>query len=592
LRKLTFAAALALAVAGILGVAAQSAYAFPSRTTQCSSCHDGANVAVTATLASTAGTTATYNVSAAGADAIAVFDGATKVATITGTTGQFSVATGKTYTVFAVAGPGTSDGIGSTTVSPVAATPVDATAPVTTSNAVATYLANAAITLSATDVGSGVAHTYYRLDGGTQVEGTAIAVSAVGAHTLEFWSVDVAGNVETHKTANFVVTAPAPVDTAAPVTVSNAVANYVSMAAITLSATDAGSGVAHTYYRLDGAAQVEGKAIAVSALGAHTLEFWSVDVAGNVETHKTATFTVTAPAPVDVTAPVTTSNAAATYVSNAAITLSATDAGSGVAHTYYRLDGAAQVEGKAIAVSALGAHTLEFWSVDVAGNVETHKTATFTVTAPAPVDVTAPVTTSNAAATYVSNAAITLSATDAGSGVAHTYYRLDGAAQVEGKAIAVSALGAHTLEFWSVDVAGNVETHKTATFTVTAPDSSVTSSLTIGADKLTARKGSRVRLSGLLTPASGDERISIYVMRPGSTEWRLISVREADIEDLRDGDDDDHSIADAVTSGSASAEWNYRYKLKARGTYQFQARFTGDSNSAPVLSEIVSVRVR
>jgi predicted transporter len=276
---------------------ATAAQAFPTRTSACTGCHSGANIPVTATLASTVGTNATYNFSATGADSVAVFDGSTKIFTFLAPTGQFTVAAGKTYTIYAVGGPSTSDGIGSTTVSPVIAPPADTTAPVTSSNAVASYISNATITLSATDAGSGVAATYYKLDGGAQVAGTSISVSALGSHTIEFWSVDVAGNAEVHKTASFTISAPAPVDTTAPVTSSNAVASYISNATITLSATDAGSGVAATYYKLDGGAQVAGTSISVSALGSHTIEFWSVDVAGNAEVHKTASFTISAPAP-------------------------------------------------------------------------------------------------------------------------------------------------------------------------------------------------------------------------------------------------------------------------------------------------------
>ena len=71
-------------------------------------------------LVAPAGTTATYNVTAAGADAIAIFDGGTKLDTIAAASGQFTVATGKTYSIYAVVGPGTSDGLGQATVNPVA----------------------------------------------------------------------------------------------------------------------------------------------------------------------------------------------------------------------------------------------------------------------------------------------------------------------------------------------------------------------------------------------------------------------------------------------------------------------------------------
>ena len=111
----------ALVLFGLTAAFAPVAQATPTKTVPCSGCHGGANVPVEAILSTTVGTTATYNVRAPAADAIAVFSGATKVgSTIIGTSGQFAVPVGKTYTVFAIAGPTTGDGIGSTSVSPVA----------------------------------------------------------------------------------------------------------------------------------------------------------------------------------------------------------------------------------------------------------------------------------------------------------------------------------------------------------------------------------------------------------------------------------------------------------------------------------------
>ncbi|MHB8706938.1 MAG: hypothetical protein ACYC77_10540, partial [Coriobacteriia bacterium] len=150
----------------LLGLAT-TAHGFPSRTTACSGCHSGVNVAVNTALLSTSGTTATYSFSAPAADSVAVFDGATKLFTFNATAGQFAVTTGKTYTLYAVTGPGTGDGIGSTTVSPVAVV-LDTTAPVTTSDAKTTYVSSATVKFTATDVGSGVAATYYKLDGAAQ----------------------------------------------------------------------------------------------------------------------------------------------------------------------------------------------------------------------------------------------------------------------------------------------------------------------------------------------------------------------------------------------------------------------------------------
>lgn len=223
MKKRLLAAVLVLATAGLIAATASTASATPTKTTRCTSCHSSPNVAVTATLASTSGTAATYNLSGPSATAIAVFDGTTKVgSSIIGTSGQVTVPFGKTYTIYAIQGPTNSDGIGSTTVSPVAPVVTDTTAPTTTSNAMATYVSSAAITLTAVDNagGSGVAHTYYILDGAAQAEGLTVSTSLVGSHTLSFWSVDVAGNAEAANAASFDVTA-APVPTSRTCTIDS-----------------------------------------------------------------------------------------------------------------------------------------------------------------------------------------------------------------------------------------------------------------------------------------------------------------------------------------------------------------------------------
>lgn len=99
-------------------------------------------------------------------------------------------------------------------------------------------------------------------------------------------------------------------DTTAPVTLDNAPAGSVNKdTTVTLSATDAGSGVQATYFTVDGGAQQAGTAIVLTAEGAHTLVYWSVDWSGNVEQKHTRLVTVDKSAPVaaglyaDVTAP-------------------------------------------------------------------------------------------------------------------------------------------------------------------------------------------------------------------------------------------------------------------------------------------------
>ncbi len=68
---------------------------------------------------------------------------------------------------------------------------------------------------------------------------------------------------------------------------------------------------------------------------------------------------------------------------------------------------------------------------------------------------------------YRSNVTVLLTAVDEGSGVLYTKYQLDGAAWVTYTApFVVSDDGAHTVLYYSVDRAGNVETEKQASFTI------------------------------------------------------------------------------------------------------------------------------
>jgi hypothetical protein len=57
------------------------------------------------------------------------------------------------------------------------------------------------VDLAAADAGHGVAYTEYRLDGGTFVRGTRVAVTGTGAHTLAYRSADTVGVLEPTKTA-------------------------------------------------------------------------------------------------------------------------------------------------------------------------------------------------------------------------------------------------------------------------------------------------------------------------------------------------------------------------------------------------------
>lgn len=274
---------------------------------------------------------------------------------------------------------------------------------------------------------------------------------------------------------------------------------------------------------------------------------------------------------VDTIGPMTMSDAKSTpYIGTAMIMLTATDnpGGSGIAKTFYTVDEGPATEGTEIIVTGDGMHDLTFWSVDNAGNVESPiMTAMITIGASTSTDMVAPMTTADAQSLYVGAATINFTATDeGGSGVAHTHYRIDGGTEALGTSVTVAAVGQHTLEYWSVDAAGNVESPvMTSTFTIVGckPSLSIKSSTSSPVYKRA------FTVSGTLAPGGGN-KVSVYVKKPGSSTWSLLSVR--------------------ASSGSGS--WSYRYTPTKRGTYYFKATFAGNSHVLAATSRSMKLYVR
>jgi subtilisin family serine protease len=216
------------------------------------------------------------------------------------------------------------------------------------------------VTLNATDDHSGVAYTSYRVNGGAWVNGTAITINTTGNHTIQYFSVDNAGTVESQQTAY------AALDTLAPVTVVDAPSGWQGAPFnVTLNATDDHSGVAYTSYRVNGGAWVNGTVITINTTGNHTIDFYSEDNNENREEQQSIT------AALDTLAPVTVVDAPSGWQNMSFnVTLNATDNHSGVNTTWHRLNEGNWTQEDTILIAIDGAHTIEYYSQDLAGNTE------------------------------------------------------------------------------------------------------------------------------------------------------------------------------------------------------------------------------
>lgn len=105
---------------------------------------------------------------------------------------------------------------------------------------------------------------------------------------------------------DFVVTGTGGGDTTPPVTTATLEGEqsgdvYISDVKVTLTATDSGSGVNYTMYKIDdGAWNTYTAPFMVTGNGDHIVAFYSVDIAGNIEDEKSVEFTIQYPLEVTV----------------------------------------------------------------------------------------------------------------------------------------------------------------------------------------------------------------------------------------------------------------------------------------------------
>ncbi|MCZ7373765.1 Ig-like domain repeat protein [Micromonospora sp. WMMC250] len=259
--------------------------------------------------------------------------------------------------------------------------------------------------------------------------------------------------------------------------------NYLAAATVTVTATDADSGVETVEYQVDDTSfHPYTEPVRVTAIGDHSVQFRATDQAGNTSAVGSVSFRIVEPGQEDTTPPEVKAALAGdrdgdgNYVGTATATLTATDAGSGVATIEYSLDGAAfTAYTRPVVVTTVGMHMLHFRATDVAGNTSAEQMSHFTVVEPQAEDTTPPTVTATVAGdrnddgAYVGGATVTITATDADSGVATVEYALDtGAWTAYSAPVSVRATGAHTVRFRATDKAGNASTEQSTTFTVVA----------------------------------------------------------------------------------------------------------------------------
>ncbi len=337
------------------------------------------------------------------------------------------------------------------------------------------YTASITFSLAATDLLSGGAMSYYRLNGGLWQSATTFTLTNEGAYLIEYYGQDAAGN------RSSVSSAQARVDAIPPATAYLIEGDqgengwFTSPLSVTLVPSDNGSGVAATHYQINNGPWQNGTQFQLTADGYYTLLFYSVDAAANVETAFPVQVKIDSAAPSAPTA-VTTTPAAWSRVNRFSVQWANPTDLSGIVGVYYRLnreptgdsDGTFspmtnRLDG--LTAPSEGIHRLYLWLRDSAGNAD-YRNRTL-----APLlryDATPPTTEAALQGPIGTNGwyrgpvTVTLTAADAHSGVAHLRYRVNGADWITltqtSVTIPITASDKHVVEYGSEDVAGNAET--------------------------------------------------------------------------------------------------------------------------------------
>ncbi|NLE75914.1 MAG: fibronectin type III domain-containing protein [Chloroflexi bacterium] len=329
------------------------------------------------------------------------------------------------------------------------------------------YTGTVLTTLSASDNLAGVGEIRHRIDGGAWSPSLVFSVSGDGRRGVDYYATDLAGNIEATRTVTIPIDSTPPtsaVQLSGPLGLGGW---YTAPVTVTFAVTDVTSGVDGTHYQVDGSAWGYGLSTVVSGDGVHLLHYASEDQAGNREISRTTSVRIDMTPPQTVYEQSGLAGDSGWFHSDVTVTLSVSETTSGLDRSWYRVDGGAWKQGNAFPVSGQGEHLVEFYSRDLAGNVEPVQQGTVAIDSAAPLP---PINIQSDPNTWTRTNAFTVTWTSLAdiSGIAGAYYKLNAEPLSATDGVFVPAVGdvltnvtvpdegSHNLYLWLRDQAGNV----------------------------------------------------------------------------------------------------------------------------------------
>jgi formate-dependent nitrite reductase cytochrome c552 subunit len=274
--------------------------------------------------------------------------------------------------------------------------------------------------------------------------------------------------------------------------------SYINSVTVDLNATDNESGVNETFYKVNGGPTATFSApFIVHAIGRDKVTYWSTDKAGNVESRNMVNFTI-----VDTIPPVTTRDVTedGSYNNSVTVTLNATDNGSGVNETFYMVNGGPTAAYSApFVVDTIGPDNLTYWSTDKAGNIESQNMVNFTIVKISQVNATATRKIESKSILPGESTIITVNISRNVNALALHEIPPEGWNLTRGTDSADDFKNSTNEWVWK-----GMETDKTATYTLTAPDK-----ISIGTYQI---EGTIRDANGILANVEGDNSVKIDIL--------------------------------------------------------------------------------
>jgi hypothetical protein len=239
------------------------------------------------------------------------------------------------------------------------------------------------INLTATDGGAGVDITMYRVDGGNwKTYSVPLNFTIAGLHLVEYRTLDNLGNAETIQSLELFVDDLSPIiDWIFGTPNQRTSPTYVTSATtLTLTASDAGCGLAGVWCSIDNGTWVQYSApLVFSSAGAHSVRYYAADSLGQQSATATIDLFVDGDAPFVYTAPGVSGGVIA-LAKGANVTLWSTDGvGAGGQVIYYSLDGGETWTQYTAPLVFEASATLMFYAEDALGNQAATKTVSIDV---------------------------------------------------------------------------------------------------------------------------------------------------------------------------------------------------------------------